>query len=245
MTIYLRSIHELSRAPVEMNPDFRYRSMTFGLLLLGVLLLPSSARSDDRSVEHIEIYRSSREIVVSFTIRNFLDERVDQTVNNGLSAQVDFTVELWRDRNTWFDEWVASEKQTFRLYYDVWREEYQLIRGTSVEKVFSSIDSLFQNLSDQEDFAFEIGKLTGRDLCYVTVKAELKPFTVKEFNELRRWVSGKIQTMDAEDISDERSVKNSLMNGAFTLVKNFTGFGDIVVQGKSESFYCSGLPRRD
>ena len=228
-----------------MNPDFRYRLATWGFLMFGALLPPSAAHSGERSIGHIGIYRSDRDIVVSFTIRNFLDERVDQTVNNGLSAQVDFTVEIWRDRHSWFDDWVASEKKSFRIYYDVWREEYQLIMGTSVERVFSSIDALFQNLSEQEDFAFEAGKLGGRNMYYVTVKAELKPFTVKEFNELRRWVGGKIQTMDAGDISDERSIRDSLLNGAFTLVKNFTGFGDIVVQGKSESFYHGKLPRED
>ncbi|MFC1572278.1 DUF4390 domain-containing protein [Candidatus Eisenbacteria bacterium] len=179
--------------------------LTGSCLVVGALVTDEVRATNGPELAVALPYRHETRLVVDLELTGVFDEETEAALEAGLPATVVFAWTLWRHRPLWWDSPVYASGTSFRIFYDVLDERYEVfnetgrrIEGcedlTAVEETVGSLQQL------------DIGPISELDAdrhYYLEVEAILVSLDSGEIQDLEDWLRGGLrQDADRDLFSD-------------------------------------------
>ena len=217
-----------------------------GLFVIVIGLIPStvSGQEVDPSITIGDVYRQEEELRFSIETTGLFDAEAQRIIRQGGTAAINYTVELYRRREGWFDTHVLTLPIPFRVSFDAFDRKYRLL-GSDIRLKSESFDEVVTQCTRLEGVL--MGSMGELDLdmnatYYLVVRVSYQPMTVETIDELRNWIS------KPGDRTAEREQGGSSSTGVGTRIAralmSAAGYGEEELQGESERFVPRDLPER-
>jgi hypothetical protein len=202
------------------GPAFRLRAAAAA----AVLLLSAAAGAAVCRFDSVTVERDT--VIVGFTLEGLFDRETFRSLKKGMTAGLEYQIQLWGERDGWFDAVVAESVTRMKLGYDTWERRYTVIRSGGTSR--------FQEDSTAERDCCRVRglRLARRDRLkpgrtyHVLVRAVFEPMSVESIHEIGRWLSGEVDDLNAKSIRRQRSPVKSAGDWLLGFVVNVSGFGD-------------------
>jgi hypothetical protein len=209
------------------------------IMLLCIALAPrvlGGAQAQNRTVVIDSLSLNGYTIAVNFRIPTLIDSGVVDGLQRGFTVTVTYRIEFWKVRNGWFDQLVTQKYNRYKVGYKKFDKQYVWFDEESGERfITSSTEKIIKRCTEHSQFvSADTNALEPQRQYYILVYATLEPFTVENMEEMRKWLSGEVESLDLKN-NIESSPKR-LTASMFAFIKNITGFGDRQYFGKTEMF---------
>ena len=212
------------------------RKHIWPVLIISLLLLPVSSLGKKKRYHFGEIKGANGSLVINFQINDLFSKEVIQGLQKGMTAAIEYQIQLWKERPHWADQLVAEELIRMKVSYDNWERRYILDTPKEGPRLLNE-DKIRERCSQLTDFAIApLEKLIQGSRYSVAVKAILQPMSVESYQEIKRWLSGEVKELNPKAIKSSKSPGRKAGNWLLGLVLNLTGFGDRVITAKSPVF---------
>ncbi|MBM3238505.1 DUF4390 domain-containing protein [Candidatus Poribacteria bacterium] len=190
-------------------------------LILMFYLISSlhTVKASEAPITIVQNQLSAEALIVSFEVNadNVFTPQTLTFLQRGFTIRTDYTVELWRSRNIWFDKLEAQEQIRCELNYDIVSRSYKCIisrtdkiepqKGNELSKAMewvTKMDSL-EILTRQ--------KLDLNGQYYYTIKADVATLTAQDMRDLQRWLES--------DSGERKDGELSISRATFSIVTAF------------------------
>jgi len=213
-----------------------------GFLILAVLFpAVALAQPVEPSVGIGDIWLHEGELHVSILCEGILDEEARQTIDQGSTAEIVYTVELIRKRSGWFDSSVGEPTIIpFQIGFEPYERKYRML-GEDIlvkDEDFQRVSAQVMNIADINLGSLADLRVDMNANYYVEVTVQFQPVTMETLDDLRSWM-GTEQT-GAEGRQSGRGVGSRIAQA----LMNAAGFGERQLRGASDVFRPSQLPER-
>ncbi len=157
----------------------RHPLLIFMLLFSLLLCTGKSVLADTEQEVHfkdITITTSSTHLLLFGVVKNDKSNELEQALHSGIPMHFTFFIELFRTRNNWPDEELASIEFSHTLKYDTLKEHYQLeIEEQKNRKAtFETLDEAMRVMNEINGLrVIELTKLQPDNSYELRMKAEL------------------------------------------------------------------------
>lgn len=160
---------------------------------LGVLLLATPAAAEF-TLEVGDVRADSALVRLDFRLVDPLPPPDSAGAYTPPPAALAFTIELWRDRSSWFDALVSQRTWGYRLEYDHIRRLYRVALPDGGRFETTRREDVERLLSEQVDVAAaRLVDLAPGKTYYLAVTARRTPIDLERLDELDGWMSGEIR----------------------------------------------------
>ena len=181
------------------------------LLLVGMLLLGSSARSARAQIPSLTVDQLAGARPV-LTLTNLLaDPDLQSAVQSGLPIRVRIRVELWRD--AFFDELKGSENWSAIIAHQPLDKEFLVrTRGNpSTERRVPHYEAARALVEAGQPWSL---RPLQRGRYYYTANLEIETLSLSDLEELERWLKGELKPA----VSGDNSIPGAIGEGAKRLL---------------------------
>ncbi len=161
-----------------------------------------------------------------------------ETIERGLPATVNYEIELWRSRSSWFDALEASRFLSYRVSYDIIEGRYECAIGARVRR-FDSLEALKNSLLKRTGIRVaDMADLDGGKSYYFSIRAKVILVELEQVREVEAWLDGKIP---GEKEEGGAGAILGVPEKLFGFLAGIAGFGDEQIETRSVSFVPEGL----
>jgi len=201
-----------------------------------ILLLPISGLAKKKKHHFGEIKGEKGVLLINFQINDLFQKKVIQGLQKGMTAAIEYQIQLWKERPHWADQLVAEEIIRMKVNFDNWERRYVLDTPREEPRLLNE-DRIREQCSQLIDFPLApLEKLVPGSKYTVAVKAILQPMSIESYQEIKRWLAGEVKEINPKAIKSSKSPGKKAGNWLLGLVLNLTGFGDRVITAKSSVF---------
>jgi hypothetical protein len=195
---------------------------------------PASARNTPCRFESVRIESDS--LRMDFAVDSIFDREIFRGLKKGMTAGVEYQVQLWEKRSGWFDLVVVECGQRMKIGYDNWDRKYTVMRSEATNK-----------FTDEREAGHQCSRLirfpiAGRDQLKpgrayrILVRVVFQPMSIENVQEIKRWLSGEVEDINAKSIKRSKSPLKSAGDWLLGFVVNVSGFGDRELSAESPEF---------
>lgn len=217
-----------------------HRSILITLILVFVVVGPRSLAADEKPAIHLkDPYILYGQVAVDFELAGFLDESAFELLESGLPSTLTISVDLWRDRSNWWDSHVQTVSFSFKIFYNVLDEKYEVFdEDEGYVSAHRSREDLFDLVARETGLEiYSVRRMNEKHRYFVEVGVRLEPLSVEELREFEKWVRGSFRR------EDERRGISGVSKYAVGLLKNAIGLGDRSAFQRSDPFRLNDLDR--
>ncbi|MBD3336494.1 MAG: DUF4390 domain-containing protein [Candidatus Eisenbacteria bacterium] len=202
---------------------YRAGAGTLLSLFLLAVLIPAEGRAF--GMRFRELRADSAGLSVQLSLEG-LYQPVKERLLKGLPATLKIDLELYRDRNHWFDSRLEEHTYVIKLDYDPWRREFILREGDGERRETDSL--AVKRWLEAPDVRFPWNDAAdSTDVFFLTGKATLKLLTADDIREVEDWLGGHLK---------RRRSPLSIPFGLLGILKDASGLGDESSRARSYSF---------
>jgi len=200
-----------------------------------LLVIPCLVWGEKPEYRFSNIHLDQGTVRSDFDVRGLFPDDVVSGIRKGMTAALEYQVQCWKKRPHWVDVQISQKIFRMKISYDHWQKGYVLTRkDTTLQPV--SEDTLMQKYSRLRNFlVIDENSLEQGQEYYIAVKIILRPMTIDNYDEIRRWLSGEFREIHPKKITSPSAGKK-VGDWFFGLLRNVTGFGDRVLMAKSSPF---------
>jgi len=210
--------------------------LTLFLLLLFIRL---GAAAGKRLVIDSVTVNSGR-LCLDFHAVDILDDKVIEGLQKGLTSTIEYQIELWEKRGKLINHLLGQRAIRMKVFYDPWEHKY-VVMSAEEKRLTSSLETVQQRCSEIQNFdLISIDQLKSNHRYFVNIKLILRPLSLENYQEIKRWLSGKAQDFKLENIDDTQQQEQQFKRGLFRIFLTLTGFGDRAISGRSPDFRIDG-----
>lgn len=175
-------------------------------------------------------------LVFNFKAGNLVDEQILRGLRRGMTAAIEYQVQLWKKNNRWMDELVSESLVRLKVTYDNWEKKYLVLLGKNRPHWLAE-ESVRDRCSNLTDFpAGRLEDLRDGSQYYIKIRVLLRPMSIENYQEIKQWLTGEMKDIDSKSIAKSKSPGKKAGNWFLGLVLNLTGFGDRTVTAKGSRF---------
>ena len=202
------------------------------LLSLFLLFIPALVLSEDKYRFH-EIKAEKGALIINFQVRDLMGSDIITGLRKGLTAGIEYQIQLWKKRPRWIDELVTERIVRMKINFDNILKMYIYNRRNEEPYPFNE-DDLIKKCSRLVEYPIvPLSELESGNRYIIAIKVVLQPMTVENYQEIKRWLSGEVKEINTEDI---KKTGEKAGNWILDLVLKLTGFGDRFISAKSPVF---------
>jgi len=215
----------------------RLRPLLAAALAAGLLASPAAAL--DVAIDRP--HENGGYVWVNLKLGDLFPPRVEQSLSRGMPATLLLHVELWRHRSAWFDRLESTFESPLKIRYDIWTEQFLIVKEGAPTLALGSLDSVRAVLSRPLALPVaRVGQLDAGARYYLAASVTLKPLSVEDLEEGEGWLSGEVQSKRHSGLG----IITGLPHALFDAVRNFAGFGDQHAHVLSSDFDLETLFRQ-
>jgi hypothetical protein len=205
-------------------------------MVLIFLLLPFTSIGREKKYRFGEIRIQDGALIVNFEVYELFSEEVLQGLQKGMTAALEYQIQLWKQRPHWVDQLVTEEFVRMKVSYDNWEKRYVLTTPQEGPRLMNE-DRIRHRCSQLVDFPMtSVDMLSDESPYSIAVKVILRPMSVENYQEIKRWLAGEVKELNPKAIRTSKSPGKKAGNWLLGLVLNLTGFGDRIITAKSPPF---------
>ena len=206
-------------------------------LILILIFLPSPFSAKDKKFRFGQIRIEENALIINFEVYDLFPREVIEGLQKGMTAALEYEIQLWKQRPRWVDQMVSEKIVRMKVSYDNWEKRF-LLATPKEEPRFMNIDRIRQRCSRLNDFVLaQASELDPGGQYTIIIKTTLRPMSVENYDEIRRWLAGEVKELNPKAISSARAPGKKAGNWLLGLVLNLTGFGDRILTAKSDPFF--------
>lgn len=176
-------------------------------------------------------------LVFDFELLHLFNEDVLKGLRKGMTAAIEYRVQLWEERRYWFDRMVLEKTNRMKIGYDNWEKCYVLMRPQETPVLLGE-EHIQDQCSRWNGYRIaEHDQLKTGNRYVIVVKAVLQPMSVDNYEEIKRWLAGEVRDLNPKALKSSESPDEKAGDWLLGLVLNLTGFGDRVITAKSPAFW--------
>jgi hypothetical protein len=185
----------------------------------------------------------SDSLCVDVSASGLFDKEVLRGLKKGMTAGVEYQVQVWEKRPNWFD--VLAFERIFRMKvsFDSWERKFRLARPDR-EDVLADEQGIEQQCGTVS--RLKIGPRTRlkADASYrLVVRVVFQPMSMENVQEIKRWLSGEADNLNAKSIKTKKSPIKSAGDWMLGFLVNVSGFGDRIATSGSRIIEMeNGMP---
>jgi len=162
------------------------------------------------------------------TTQLLADGKFTALMRSGFPLRLHYRLELWRDRATWFDQFVREASWDAVAHHDPLADEFVLIRtGGSVAR-YATAEALERALQIPYRVALSP---KGAGKFYFLCRLEVTTLNDTDLEELTRWLKGDVSPA----VSGRGSVGSALARGAQRIIVRIAGLPRLTLEARSEA----------
>lgn len=205
-------------------------------IVLILLLLPFTSIGKEKKYRFGEIRIQGDALVVNFEVYDLFSSEVLQGLQKGMTAALEYQIQLWRQRPHWVNQLVTEEFVRMKVSFDNWEKRYVLTTPQEGPRLMNE-DRIRQRCSQLVDLPLTSTEMLSDGSQYtIAVKVILRPMSVENYQEIKRWLAGEVKELNPKAIRTSKSPGKKAGNWLLGLVLNLTGFGDRIITAKSPPF---------
>lgn len=207
-------------------------------ILLLFMMVPCSFLLAKRPVILYDSLRIEGQlIIVSLHIDDMFDEQIIQGLRKGMTAAVEYRVQIWHDKRRWVKSIILERYKRIKINFDQWEKKFRVTYKGDENRLFEESD-LIQYCRELKDFTIGDADLLSKDEHYrVMTLVRISPMSVENITELKHWLSGEAENLDTDDLRVSKSPIKKTGDWLLRIMIDLTGFGDRMITGKSPAFY--------
>jgi hypothetical protein len=204
------------------------------IIILFFIPVLVSGKGEKASFGEIKVIDGN--LVVNLRLIDFLNEEVFRGIRKGMTAGIEFHVQLWQDRRRWADKLIEEKYSRMKVSFDNWERRY-LLSLPKTKPVLLNEERIKESCSQLVDLPLApVEKFNPEHKYAITVRVILQPLSVENYQEIRQWLAGEVKELDPKSIKPSASSGKKAGNWFLGLILNLTGFGDRVTSVKSRKF---------
>lgn len=213
------------------------KSKCVSWVLLVLLFLPELSSAKEKKYRFGEIKEENGFLVFNFQVKDLLSKDVLKGLQKGMTAAVEYQVQLWRERPHWVNQLVAEEIVRMKVNFDNWEKRYAVVTRDEEPRLLNE-DRVREQCSELTNFRVApLNKLEEGSQYIITVKVVMQPMSMESYQEIKRWLAGEVKELNPKAIKSTKSPGRKAGDWLVGLVLNLTGFGDRVITAKGPAFY--------
>ncbi|MBN2029668.1 DUF4390 domain-containing protein [bacterium] len=176
-------------------------------------------------------------LIFDFELFDLFSEDIIRGLRKGMTAAIEYQVQLWEERRHWFDRVVAEKSIRMKVGYDSWEQSFILTRPEEGPVLLS--ESHIQDRCSRLDgfHLVDLNQLKAKGRYTLVVKMILQPLSVDNYEEIKRWLAGEVQELNPRNLKSTESPDEKAGDWLLGLVLNLTGFGDRAITAESPAFH--------
>ncbi|MDZ7318365.1 MAG: DUF4390 domain-containing protein [candidate division KSB1 bacterium] len=204
------------------------------ICLLLVLVRLLSAASKKVMVDSIAV--NNQLLLLSFHAEEFIDEKIAEGLQKGLTSTVEYQIQLWEKRGGLINNLVAQRELRMKIYFDNWEHKYVLLTPEE-KRLTNSLATVKERCSVGQNVEIvPLAQLKEDRKYFITISLVLRPLSMENYQEIKNWLSGRARDFSLKDIDDTQQQEKKLKGGLLKMFLTLTGFGDRVVSGQGAEF---------
>ncbi|HEX9935233.1 MAG TPA: DUF4390 domain-containing protein [bacterium] len=205
-------------------------------LIAAFCLLPFSGWPKGQNWRFNEIHVKDGRLRIHFYIGTLFNRDVFSSLHKGMTAAVEYQVQLWKEQVHWADQLVAEEFCRMKIAYDGWEKRYAItFRDGSV--VLVNEDGVWEHCAKLNGYPIlDAEKLEPNRRYRIVIKVTFQPMSIENVQDIKRWLSGEAEGLPSSEPSTSKAPLKKAGDWMLGLVVNLSGFGDKVVIAKSPPF---------
>lgn len=203
-------------------------------------VVPTLARAVE--IRDARVLLLEQDVTVALRTAAALSPRVRSSLERGMPATVQLSVELWRVRPGWFDQRVHLQQTEIRIARDAWSDEYEMQRDVGPRITVPDLEEVdYQLTRPMRVRLVPASTMEPVARHYVIARVEVKPLTAEDIEEVEGWLSGEAKRAGKPGPGSIARLPKSMM----VVLANLSGFGNEVAQFRGGTFTRGELvPRR-
>jgi hypothetical protein len=167
---------------------------------------------------------------------NLLDEQIIRGLRKGMTGAVEIRIQVWHEKNRWIKSIVFERVHRIKIDYDDWERKFRVVLKNDETRMMDEPE-LVRYCRFLNDFLLvPSGPLAEGENYRFLVSVTLKPMSMENMEELKRWISGEADEFDPGEIRISKSPLSKAGDWVLGVVVNLSGFGDRVISGRSPVF---------
>jgi len=205
-------------------------------LILLCLCLTANAVASKKVYRFRSITTQNDTLVVTFHVNDLMSNNVIEGLHKGMTAAIEYQVELWKERPRWWDKVVTDHYIRLKVSFDQWEKRFIIETASGVSRMLNE-DQIRRRCEDLSSIPVApISQLEDGGRYRLAVKVILKPMSVENIQEIRRWLSGEVKQINPKSITSEKAPDKKLSDWLTGVMLNLTGFGNRIITAKSDLF---------
>jgi hypothetical protein len=154
-------------------------------------------------------------------------------MRSGFPLRLHYRLELWRERSSWFDQFVREVSWDALARHDPLADDFVLIRqGGAVSRYATA-----EQLSGALEIPYTVTvRPTGDGRFYFVARLEVTTLNDTDLQELSRWLSGDV----GPAVSGEGNIGDALARGAQRVLVRLAGLPRQRLEARSPTFRTGG-----
>ena len=220
---------------IQDPPHFSMNPAGLAILCLWIGF-SASAFAKDKPYRFESVRVETDSLRMDFAVDSIFDREIFRGLKKGMTAGVEYQVQLWEKRSGWFDLVVAECGLRMKIAYNNWDRKYTVMRS-DVTKRFADEQEAGRQCSRLNGFP-----IAGRDQIKpgrayrILVRVVFQPMSIENVQEIKRWLSGEVEDINAKSIKRSKSPLKSAGDWLLGFVVNVSGFGDRELAAESPEF---------
>jgi len=175
-------------------------------------------------------------LAIDFHAEGLIDDKIIQGLTKGRTSTLEYKIQLWGKKAGIINQLYSENYIRFKVSYDFWEKKYVIV-SQKEHRLTNSIETIREKASVISNHIILDKKELSEDVLYViSIDAILKPLSVENYEEIKRWLNGEISDMDLEENEKPEAQEEGQNSGILRMFMAITGFGDKIISGKTEQF---------
>jgi len=146
------------------------------ILLFAVAFPLTEAKGVEALIEGLRIERESETIVVSFSVTNCFNKKMEEAIKTGIPTTFNFFVNLYKKRAIIWDKKIASHKFRHRIIYDNLKQDFRIwLQEKGKEIRVQDLEEAKRSMQLVEGFPVAKRQELDKGIYELAAKAELDP----------------------------------------------------------------------
>jgi hypothetical protein len=157
------------------------------------------------------------------------DGKFPALLRSGLPLRLNYRLELWRVRGSWFDQFVRDVQWDAVARHDPLADDFVLIRANGTTSRHATVDALSSAL----EVRYRIPLAPpGSGRFYFSCRLEVSTLNDSDLAELERWLRGEMEPA----VTGGRQVGDALVRGFQRVLVRIAGLPRLTLEARSQAF---------
>ena len=201
-----------------------------------IFFIPVLVFSQERGGYLDSLFVQNDTLHFSFHEVGTLDESILNGIRRGTTVAIEYQVQLWEKKSLLNDRLMAEKRLRMKVQYDRWEQAYVLTKYKMAPELMDE-KQLLETCSTIDAFGLWPENLMKPDKSYMLVlRYILQPMSMENLSEIQQWLGGEMDELNPKSLQKTKSIGKRTGDWLLRLFVNLTGFGDRVIQIKSQRF---------